>query len=138
MGESAGGGSILYLLTSPVEASRKTPLFQKAILQSPGPYPDRGVTQNRMIYQRFLELSGADSIEVARAAPAETLRKANLQIVLDAPYGQFNFGTCTRAFFFGGSRLALVHVSHSFVCQSYGYKICTDRHLMPVARSCHR
>ena len=110
MGESAGGGSILYLLTSPVEASRKTPLFQKAILQSPGPYPDRGVTQNRMIYQRFLELSGADSIEVARAAPAETLRKANVQIVLDAPYGQFNFGTCTQAFSFG----ALVSLLYMF------------------------
>ena len=95
MGESAGSSSILRHITSPQGALMRTPLFQKAILQSPFFIPDQGVGQNRETYQKFLDLSGVDSIQAAKAAPAETLRKANYEIVLNARYGQFGFGTYT-------------------------------------------
>ena len=115
IGESAGSSSILLHLTSPRGAFTRSPLFHKAILQSPVSYPYSGVDQDRKTYQRFLELSGADSIQAAKAAPAETLRKANYEIVLNAQYGHFGFGTYTQTFFLEGLLLLLSRFG-SFIC----------------------
>lgn len=54
--------------------------------------------QNRKIYQKFLELSGADSIQAAKASYTKNLRNANYEIVLNAPYGKFGFDTYTGMF----------------------------------------
>ena len=93
IGESAGGGSIEQYLTSRDAASTKYPLFQQAILQSPYVLPDPGQAQNQATYQKFLLLVGSPSLAAAKNAPAEALRRANYQVALDAPYGQFGFGT---------------------------------------------
>ena len=58
----------------------------------------------------FLELSGADSIQAAKAAPAESLRKANYEIVLNAQYGHFGFGMYAQSFFLGGSCSTVLEV----------------------------
>ena len=93
----------------------RTPLFHKAILQSPASIPYPTVDQNRQTYQRFLELSGADSIQAAKAAPAESLRKANYEIVLNAQYGHFGFGMFTQTFFLGVLVPVFLRFS-SYVC----------------------
>lgn len=92
MGESAGGGSIMYHLTSPSGASSSNTLFQKAILQSPFFFPDPGQDRNREVYQNFLKAAKVKDIDGAKATSSETLRRANYEVVQAALYGQFSFG----------------------------------------------
>jgi para-nitrobenzyl esterase len=82
-GESAGGGSVLVLLTSPLARG----LFQRAILESPGiPSPRAGASPMRDLaaaeslavqYARSLGIEGDDQAALTklRALPAATLSK---------------------------------------------------------------
>ena len=98
LGESAGAGSIQYHLTAN-GVTQSAPLFQRAILQSPFFFPDPGPAQNEQTYKSFLQYSHVNSLAAAKTAPAESLRLANYQVVLNAPYGQFNFGRFTYIVF---------------------------------------
>lgn len=73
-GQSAGGRSVTWLITSPAAAG----LFHKAIAQSPQQLPIRQLTQNRFGRlsvqandQKFLEQKGKKTLKELRALPAE-------------------------------------------------------------------
>jgi para-nitrobenzyl esterase len=95
-GESAGGGSVLVLLTSPMARG----LFRRAILQSPnipgaraGAGPMRALASAESIavqYARSLGIEGDDQAVLARlrAVPAETLAEgieAYVQAIFGGP-----------------------------------------------------
>lgn len=92
MGESAGAGSIEYHLTARAMRHERRPLFTQAIMQSPFFFPDPGPAQRQARFEQFMRLAGLSSTDTALNASAETFRKANYQVVLSAPYGQFGFG----------------------------------------------
>ena len=92
MGESAGAGSIEYHLTSRAMRNARHPLFKQAIMQSPFFFPAPGPAQQQATFQQFLRLAGVSSTNESLGISAETLRRANYQVVLNAPYGQFGFG----------------------------------------------
>lgn len=87
MGESAGGGSLLHHITA-FGGERKT-LFQQAIPQSPGFTPIVTEAQNRAILDSFLGYANVTTLEQARALPSESLIRANVLQVGNAPYGSF-------------------------------------------------
>jgi len=73
-GQSAGGRSVTWLMTSPAAAG----LFHKAIAQSPQQLPLRGLTQDRFGKisaqandQKFVDAKGGKSLQALRALPAE-------------------------------------------------------------------
>src|SRR5262249_26154023 len=105
-GESAGGGSVLVLLTSPLARG----LFQRAILESPGiPSARAGAGPMRSLaaaesiaveYAKAAGITGDDqaALDKLRALPAETLAEG-VEAYVDA--------------IFGGSELA--GLSHSII-----------------------
>jgi carboxylesterase type B len=88
MGESAGGGSIMYLMTAfggAIPAS-----FQQVILQSPGFTPVASSSIQEATLQGFLTQLGVRTIEEARELPSNRLIAANAaQIGMLTPY--FNY-----------------------------------------------
>lgn len=91
MGESAGGGSIMYQITA-YGGAVPAP-FQQAIPQSPGFTPIPSNFYQEEIFQEFLTVLGVETIEEARRLPSSTLIAANAaQIGLRSPYGSYTYG----------------------------------------------
>lgn len=89
-GESAGGGSILYHLTSPQIASQS--LFQRAILQSPYTYYISPSTAQDALTQ-VLKTSNVSSVAELEGLSTDELQTTNGLVVGNArPYGTFVFG----------------------------------------------
>ncbi|KAL2673548.1 hypothetical protein Neosp_011990 [[Neocosmospora] mangrovei] len=85
MGESAGAGSIGFHLLA--HGGRDDGLFHAAIAESGGPfsvYPFRNSSQRKTDFDTVLDTAGCaeavDSLACLRKAPAELLRKVNLQV----------------------------------------------------------
>jgi carboxylesterase type B len=117
MGDSAGGGSIVHQITVCIShslysipmsrryltkwktkafagkaAAGKTP-FQKAIIQSPGFYPQPSSKTQKNIFDQFLSVAKVKNLKEARALNSQALIAANaLQIGRYALYGQFIYG----------------------------------------------
>jgi carboxylesterase type B len=70
----------------------KTP-FQKAIIQSPGFYPQPSSSTQKSIFDQFLSVAKVKTLKEARALDTQALIAANaLQIGRYATYGQFIYG----------------------------------------------
>ncbi|KAK4500165.1 hypothetical protein PRZ48_008351 [Zasmidium cellare] len=91
IGESAGGGSIMYQITAYGGARGSAP-FQKALLQSPGVEPQKNDAQRNTDYANFLKLLGVSNLAQARELPFATVYAANVRQIYDAPYGHFVYG----------------------------------------------
>lgn len=78
---TAGGGSPDY-----------TPKFQRAVLQSPGFFPQPNASHDDFIYSEFLRLTGADDLDGLVKLKSSILQEANAKMTYDSPYGIFNFG----------------------------------------------
>ncbi|KAE8361739.1 Alpha/Beta hydrolase protein [Aspergillus caelatus] len=90
MGESAGGGSIMYHLTSGNASYR--PLFQRAIAQSPFTINIPAAMQ-RSTLQEVFQRANVTSFEQLKGLPTQALQTANALVVGNAmPYGTFVFG----------------------------------------------
>ncbi|KAJ5929927.1 hypothetical protein N7466_005420 [Penicillium verhagenii] len=90
IGESAGGGSIMHLITA--HGGQKPSLFQRAIVQSPGwtPMPDQ--QQPEEILQNFLALLNVNTVDEARGLSSEKLIAANeYQIATQSKWGDFTY-----------------------------------------------
>ncbi|KNG52744.1 nonribosomal peptide synthase [Stemphylium lycopersici] len=89
MGESAGGGSIMYQMTAYGQA--KAP-FSKAIIQSPYlQYISPETAKD--VYQQTLKRAKANGIGALKRMPSSDLQTANALVVGNAlPYGTFTFG----------------------------------------------
>lgn len=90
MGESAGGGSIMYHLTSGNTSNR--PLFQRDIAQSPFTFNIPAVMQ-RSTLQDVFQRANVTSFEQLKGLSTQELQTANALVVGNAmPYGTFVFG----------------------------------------------
>jgi carboxylesterase type B len=89
-GQSAGAGSILHQITAYGGLKGAAP-FHQAILQSPGfqPYPSN--FQQDAVFNNFLALVNATTLDEARKLPFEILQKANHDMVAASPNGLFTF-----------------------------------------------
>jgi carboxylesterase type B len=67
------------------------PLFQQAVLQSPGFQPYPGNWQQDQLLQKFLSNLGVSTINEARGLPYEVLQAANVNLTSISPYGSFTF-----------------------------------------------
>ncbi|KAH8427431.1 uncharacterized protein LDX57_005145 [Aspergillus melleus] len=100
MGESAGGGSVMYHLTSG-DASTQS-LFQRAIIQSPFAI-DIPASQQKSTLQEVLEQGNISSLEQLKSLSTEELQTVNALVVGNAkPYGTFVFGPVIDAPSFPG------------------------------------
>ena len=89
MGESAGGGSIMYQITA--YGQPKAP-FSRAILQSPFLQHIPPVVQEN-VYQQVLETAKVDDFEALKDMSSSDLQSVNALVVGNAlPYGTFAFG----------------------------------------------
>ena len=94
MGESAGGGSVMYHLTSG-DASTQS-LFQRAIIQSPFAI-DIPTSQQKSTLQEVFEQGNVSSLEQLKSLSTEELQTVNALVVGNAkPYGIFVFGKCEK------------------------------------------
>ncbi|EME39346.1 hypothetical protein DOTSEDRAFT_66360 [Dothistroma septosporum NZE10] len=91
IGESAGGGSIMHQITAYGGSVPSVP-FQKAIVQSPGFFPQENDNARNQAYNAFLGLSGVATLAEARALSFDTVYKANALQVYNSTYGQFTYG----------------------------------------------
>lgn len=82
----------MHHLTANSNILARAPLFQQAVLQSPFFFPDPGPARNEEVARQFLRATGVNSLSAVKTLPAETLRTANYEVILNAPYGQFIFG----------------------------------------------
>lgn len=90
MGESAGGGSIMYHITSPDLSAGS--LFQRAIPQSPFTIDIPPLEQERTL-QKVLDASSVQYFSDLKKVSTEKLQKVNGVVVGNAaPYGTFEFG----------------------------------------------
>lgn len=92
IGESAGGASIMHQITAYGGSSDGDGLFQKAIIQSPGFFPQEDDDDRKKTLSRFLELLDVSSIEEARNRSFADVFAANAKQVYESPYGQFTYG----------------------------------------------
>jgi len=102
MGESAGGSSIMHHITA--NGGTTTPIFNRAILQSPAFQPQYSLhrlpdvryndDQLNSQYESFASSAGCPlpSLSCLRALPSEDLEAANLAETLKAAYGHFQYG----------------------------------------------
>ncbi|CZT01721.1 hypothetical protein WAI453_006765 [Rhynchosporium graminicola] len=91
MGQSAGASSILHHITAGAGEQFK-PFFNKAIVQSAGFFPQPDPDYDDLIYQQFLNLTGAENLEELAIMDTSILQDANAKMTFDSPYGIFNFG----------------------------------------------
>ncbi|KAK0101748.1 hypothetical protein ONS95_006900 [Cadophora gregata] len=92
MGQSAGASSILHHLTAGGGNRDYKPLFDKAIVQSAGFFPQPDPAHDDRIYEKYLELTGAKNLEELLEKDTEVLQEANTNMTFKSPYGIFNFG----------------------------------------------
>ncbi|KAM5380117.1 hypothetical protein ACJZ2D_003764 [Fusarium nematophilum] len=90
MGESAGGGSILYQITAFGGLKGPAP-FQQAILQSPATAPSPLISQQDQAFRQFLEHANVSSLDEARAASSSVLMAANYEQIFNSPTGSFTY-----------------------------------------------
>lgn len=94
MGESAGGGSIMYHITSPDVPSGA--LFQRAIPQSPFTIDIPPLSQKRTL-RKVLDAASVEYLSDLKNMSSEKLQKVNGVVVGNAaPYGTFEFGEYIR------------------------------------------
>lgn len=89
MGQSAGASSILHHITAP---RAYTPVFQSAVIQSPGFFPAPNKTQHNLVYEQILDLAGAKDLDALAEVSTKTLMGINANITFNSSYGLFNFG----------------------------------------------
>lgn len=87
MGESAGGGSLMHQITAYGGLKGPVP-FQQAILQSPGFVPIVSNLQQETVFQTFLDLAGATSVEELRQLSTAQLIQANILLIANSTYGR--------------------------------------------------
>lgn len=91
MGQSAGASSVLHHITA--GGGREfTPVFDKAVIQSAGFFPQPDPTYDDRIYQKYLNLTGAKDLDELVRMNTSILQDANARMTFDSPYGIFNFG----------------------------------------------
>ncbi|KAL6862457.1 hypothetical protein ACO1O0_002690 [Amphichorda felina] len=89
MGESAGGGSIMYHITSTDVPSGA--LFQRAIPQSPFTIDIPPLSQKRTL-RKVLDAASVEYLSDLKNISSEKLQKVNGVVVGNAaPYGTFEF-----------------------------------------------
>lgn len=98
MGQSAGASSILHHITAAGGADFK-PHFEKAIVQSPGFFPQPDPAYDDRIYEKYLELTGAKDLDDLLTKNTTTLQEANAKMTFESPYGIFNFGPTVDDFY---------------------------------------
>lgn len=91
MGESAGGGSVLYQSTA--YGGEGPQLFQQAIPQSPYVINITEIQQQRSL-ETFLGLLNVRSIEEAKELPTKAIQAVNRQMVENARFGTYIWGAC--------------------------------------------
>ncbi|KAL2782935.1 Alpha/Beta hydrolase protein [Aspergillus keveii] len=90
-GESAGAGSILHHITA--GGGSIEPLFNRAILQSPGYYPYRSTQEKENAFNLFLGHANVISIADARTLSSEALMTANAESIGESlPYASPIYG----------------------------------------------
>ncbi|KAK2628791.1 hypothetical protein QTJ16_001894 [Diplocarpon rosae] len=92
MGQSAGASSILHHITAGGGRSEDAPKFQKAILQSPGFFPQPNSSHDDYIYSEYLRRTGATDLEGLKQLDTSILQQINAEMTYESPYGIFNFG----------------------------------------------
>ncbi|KAF2146985.1 uncharacterized protein K452DRAFT_219186 [Aplosporella prunicola CBS 121167] len=92
IGESAGGGSLMTLITTNGGNNGKEALFSRAILQSPWLPPLREESQAIALYNQVLQAADVSSPDQLRDAPSETLQTVNSLLIGRAPFGTYVFG----------------------------------------------
>ncbi|KAG4438276.1 hypothetical protein IFR05_006258 [Cadophora sp. M221] len=92
MGQSAGASSILHHITAGEGNKEYTPVFDKAIIQSAGFFPQPDPTHDDRNYQRYLDLTGARDLQELSQLNTSVLQDANEMMTFESPYGIFNFG----------------------------------------------
>lgn len=88
MGESAGGGSVLFHMTA--NNGKGSGLFSQAIAQSPAFIPTMQVAPDS--YSQFLSYLNVSSLEEARAADPQAVIAANAAQIGAAPTTTYTFG----------------------------------------------
>jgi carboxylesterase type B len=93
MGQSAGAASILHHITASAGAEDR-PVFNKAILESPGFFPQPDGAKDDATYEEFLNRTGAQNLAELRDKPTDAtiLMSANDEMTFRSPYGYFRFG----------------------------------------------
>ena len=91
---TSGSSFLLLNLTRTIQAygGKKDLTFNKAILQSPGYFPNTSPDQQEATLQEFLSLLGVSTLAEARALPSSNLIQANILQVAAAPYSSFIYG----------------------------------------------
>ena len=96
MGESAGGGAIMYQITAYGGGKGPVP-FRRAITQSAYLQAIPPVLQNRA-YQAVLAAANVSTYKELKSIPSSDLQTANSLVVGNAePYGSFVFGRKIKA-----------------------------------------
>ena len=90
-GEASGGGAIMHLITSFGGLSGPPP-FQQAVLQSPEFQLLPGSHQQEQVFDDFLSLLNASSIEEVRQLPSSDLIAASKKQVADSAYAFVTYG----------------------------------------------
>jgi carboxylesterase type B len=94
MGQSAGASSILHHITLS-GGEKHAPDFNKAILFSPGFFPQPNPKQDDDTFEEFLALTGAENLsDLYSNAPevATAIADANDAMTYNSSYGYFKFG----------------------------------------------
>lgn len=91
MGESAGGASIWAQMQA-FGSANNTPLFQRAIIQSPAQRPASDAALYAQVFQQFVATSNLTSVTAAKALDTQALQALNRQIIGNAAFGAFTFG----------------------------------------------
>ncbi len=98
IGESAGGGSIMYQITAFGGLKGPAP-FQQAVLQSAAFQNVVSNLQEETIFNTFLGLLKVSTIEEARQLPLTALQTANIIQVANSSYGDFTYGPVVDGLF---------------------------------------
>jgi carboxylesterase type B len=73
-------------------AGKGDPSFSQAILMSPGYFPILSDSQSNEMFDEFLDLTSASSLEDTKRNSSEELVLANAKQIYDAPYGSHLYG----------------------------------------------
>jgi carboxylesterase type B len=104
MGESAGGGSILFHMTA--NDGKGAGLFSQAIAQSPATIPTMQVAQDS--YSQFLSYLNVSNLEGARAADTNAVIAANAAQIGAAPTTTYIYGPVIDGKYITGSPTKLL------------------------------
>lgn len=91
MGESAGAVSIWSQLTA-FGNTFTTPLFNRAIMQSPAQRPNSNAALYAQVFQQFVAASNVSSVSAARALDTTALQNINRETIGAAPFATLTYG----------------------------------------------